>query len=169
MNEENLSRYRQMNREWIKANRDLIQLYLQKSLVETKKRMDELYAKSDVEIFALVRYQVDDNNPYSSSICALAIQDFPAEKLANGMKMNYVNVEGTFIDKLGRSKKDKVDHFVWTYGHFIIDPTFGQFVNLDEAIARNPQLFEERVLVATADEAMKNFGIKYDFSESKTK
>lgn len=54
-------------------------------------------------------------------------------------------------------------HWYFRVGTEVVDPTAGQYVNLDQAIQEHPELFVGRILVATPEDAREKLGINYSF------
>lgn len=63
--------------------------------------------------------------------------------LLEGVKV----IKGVAIQGQETYYPQAIDHKVLQHGQVIIDCTFGQFTDLDEAIRRFPELFEDRIFI----------------------
>lgn len=93
---------------------------------------------------------------YSNPFCDI-LKQFDGREL-NGALVKQVGVR-IKVD----GQKDRVinTHYIFRLNEYVVDPTFGQFVDLDKAISEHPELFINRILVATSEQVLDNFGVQY--------
>jgi hypothetical protein len=107
------------------------------------------------DIYARFPFQIK-NDLYSNPFCHLW-KDLEPDNLAENMEVNKFLVEKT-------DGSIVPCHYAFSSSHILIDPLFGQFLDLDEAISAHPNLFVGRILVATWDQIKDSFGIEYVFA-----
>ena len=93
---------------------------------------------------------------YSNPFCDI-LKQFEGRKL-NGALVKQVGVR---VKKDGENDRIIGTHYIFRLNDFVIDPTFGQFVDLDKAISEHPEFFVNRILTATSEQILDSFGVQY--------
>lgn len=126
---------------WAKINYFTFQRILEEEHLREKIRQDSLTKSIDV-----------NSNPY----CYIWMRSFPEAELAPA-RIRVLAVEVV-------STGEKIGHSFFQFGNVIVDPTFGQFLDLDKAIDEHPESFVGRVLVDTSDNIEKKFGVRFELT-----
>ncbi len=111
------------------------------------------------------------------NIFLLETHGMPPEDMHSGPWCNFVDllkpdllkgvqvIKGVAIQGQETYYPQAIDHKVLQHGQVIIDCTFGQFTDLDDAIERFPQLFEDRIFIGSVDEMEKLSGVTFLFAK----
>lgn len=132
---------------WVKENIAAITIALNKSLGD----LIEIFRKNP-DLADHFAPPCEGGDVFSSAICKWLMRNLPNTLLGNIKKVDC---------SAGREGRE-INHSIFMLGNIVIDPTSGQFIlRLDEAIKNHPELFEERVLIATQEEIKNIFGLNY--------
>lgn len=140
-----------------------------KWLSEHRESIEELLAnalKKETLLVQSLREQYGDKpglRPFST------VEDIYSNPFCDNLKIfSDTDLQGALVKQVGvrirmdgQTEKKVGLHYIFRLPPFVIDPTFGQFVNLDKAISQHPKLFSERILVATDQEVQDAFGLSY--------
>lgn len=142
--DENLEEKKAMAHAWVKQNMSSIEAALREAyenleaVLRKNPDLADYFAPSGKDLF-------------SDPLCEWLMQVFPDPLLGEIKKVK------AWAGKPNR----EINHAFFMLDRLIIDPTFGQFIDVSKAAKEHPDLFEEKVLIATADTIKKVFGLNY--------
>lgn len=144
-------------RQWVGDHNTLIQTLLQRTL---DAKLAQYLGMTRQEALEKEGLSADLN---SNRFCGAWVRHVPENVLVSMQKIGamYPGETKVRFKDPSTGKQTERGHTYLTCGRVIIDAVFGQFIDLDKAIAEHPNLFVNRVFVGTKKEAARAFRLKY--------